>query len=408
MRRGMIALLITVLLVGGEKAASAVPGQSQEGRANQLASAVPVLELDDVAPHVNLRLSPDGRYLAVCTSTVSRRPPFLCDAAKLYDLAATPPKVIGPQVGQISAAFTRDGRGAWLGTATGSMRLLELPAARAIRSEQLEGTLRPDRLLISPDGRLLAWYDRKTETAGLFDLHTRQGVERWKHVSNVAFTPEGKYLVFYISRPLPPPAAQRDMGLVLWNLVGRHAEVKLDITSSHLSPGYAFAQGGLYYSTRRDGSYEIRRRDLATGADIVIDPDARKAHAIDVSASPGGRYLAERNTDERGIRIYDLSRDHTARTFEWSGFAGWDPVSDLMLTLDGAEKGLTVRDPLSGQRLASLGGRANRPVIGALISADGRRLVATRWSPDSPGTPIRRHITVFRIPDGRCGPKPFC
>lgn len=389
-------LMAAVLTGAAGPAPAGVPGRSPKERAADLARAAVVLQLDDVQEE--FVLSRDGRFLAVRVAD---------GTLKLYDLSTKPPGSIRPpKIGEISAAFTADGRGVWLGTTSGRAWLFNLPNADAARSVRRATGLRLEQVVLSPDGGMLGWYDRKARVAGFFDLRTQQPITSWKDVTwggfgrqHVAFTPDGRRFVFH---------ADGDRGflsgrLVLWNIAERKAEASLDVYVTDRTPGYAFAGGALYYGTRESGPYQIRRWDLASGRETVIDPNARNLHFIDLFASPSGRYLAEGDFEDEGVRIYDLQQNYKARTFG-ERFAnvvvGWDPVLDLVLVTARRLKGVDVWDPRSGERLATVRALAGRQVERVEMSADGRRLVASWWTSRGPNTPVRFHVTVFRI-DGR-------
>jgi WD40 repeat protein len=362
-------------------------------RAGALAQAQVVLQVDGVEG--DIALSPDSRYLAVRV---------LKGGLRLYDLASDPPqqKLLDDR-GQISAVFSADSSTVWLGTQAGKVWQVTLSDGRMTGPIRLAKRRHLDTLVLSPDGQYLGWYDRVAEITGFFDLKTKQQIASWEGVGSqwrevgtpLTFTPDGTRIVFYVVRR---DQLLMEHGLALWNLETKDREALLHIYFPKQTRGFAFARGGLYYGTRIDGPYQLRRWDLQTGKETVIDPEARSGHFIDLLASPSGRWLAEGDFEDDGIRVYDLGQDNRAVTIGRRDHVpvGWDAPTEWLFVSNG---GVSVWDPSTGEKLAIINAVSNNfRVTHVESSKDGSLLVARWWDvTQESGTPIRYYLGVLRV-----------
>ena len=260
-----------------------------------------------------------------------------------------------------------------------------------------------DALALSPDGQRLGWYDRDAEMAGVFDLEAKQSVASWEGVGSqwrgveipLTFTPDGKRVAFYMVRRDQLMMAD---GLALWNLETRDREALLHIYVPKQTRGFAFARGGLYYGTRVEGPYQLRRWDLQTGEETVIDPEARNGHFMDLLASLSGYWLAEGDFEDDGIRVYDLEHGNRAVTIGQRNHVpvGWDAPTEWLFVSNG---GVSVWDLATGKQLGVIDAVSNNfRVTHVESSKDGSLLVARWWDlTQESGTPVRYHVGVLRV-----------
>mgnify|MGYP001615640359 FL=1 len=182
----------------------------------------------------------------------------------------------------------------------------------------------------------------------------------------------------------------------MWSIAKNQPEVVLDVYVSYRSPAYALADGGLYYGTRKDGPYEIHRWDFSKHTDAVADPAARNIHFIDLFGSIKGRFVAEGDFEEQkdGIRIYDIQRNHTFRTFgKNETFVGWDSLHNLFFTTN--EKSTQAWDPEDGVMMGTIDALKGYKMERVEVSSDGSIILAIWETSEGINTPTRSHLTVL-------------
>lgn len=398
-------------------AEASLAARSPKDRAAQLARAEPLSQLN-VGEEV--MLSPDGKYLATIVHEGREK------LVRFYDITNPAPRPLEISYGDPrSLAFTADGQRIWIGSSIGRAARLDLstlsnagigrspllPRAEFRADVKIELSIDAaggdslDEMVLSPDGRLLAWYETM-EAVGLFDLESKREIRRWQRdvgqtSPNVAFSPDGAKLVFYAQGPCEMRC------LAVWDIPHQRIEAMLEVYVSNRLPGYAFADGAIYYGTRSWGPYQIRRLNLETQEEIIVDPEARAGHFIDLMPSPSGRFLVEGDFEDDGMRVYDLAHDHRAQMVGKRGsvFVGWDQPSELMLIAGGDALGIEVWSPETGEHLATVTALAARQIHRVETTADGR-LFVVRWLAEGPEEPTshttnRYHVTVLRIPNGQ-------
>lgn len=379
-------------------------GVSLKQRAIQLSGAEPTLHLDKIGYWKTGRwvvLSPNGRHLAARMSS---------EQVKLYDLSVTPPKSIAiDNMGQISAAFIADGQKVLLGTNNGKVVSLDFSTFNLEKAVQLATSMRFDEIAVSPDGKFLAWFDAEKRAVGLFNLEKQSVVRQWEDIGllgspsserHIEFSQDGGYFIFFEN---PPLSSGREGGLVVWNVAENKLEAKFDTYVSYRTPGYTLTKDALYYGTRKDGPYQIRRWDFSLKTEKIVDPDARDIHFIDLFSSSGSRFIAEGDFEETiqngGIRVYDIGQNHTYRTLGQKDiFVGWDFPTELLFATRDQGRGVSIWNPENGEMLGAINTLAERGVERIETSADGRILIALWTTSEGQNTPISYHITVLRIP----------
>ncbi len=353
-------------------------------RSNQLGGNTKlILQLDNVSGW--LKFSPNGGYLA---ASINKK-------AKIYDLSSVTPKPLEDlPYDHISITFGVDDKEILIGGQAGGLFRYDLSSQRQL-GERIQVTHNSlDEIILSPDGQMLGWYDAEINVTGLFDLRNQKELSQWRNIQprhflsepskHIEFTPDGKRILFYIEDGLC------DFGcLAVWNISEGRIEAMFDVYVLDSSIGYAFVNNAIYYGTRSSGPYQIRRYDLIARTDTIIDSNARNIHFIDLFPSRGGNFVAEWDFEERGVRIYNIQKNHSFLTLpDNEMFIGWDSVSDILFTANMTEKKVSMWNPEKGERLGTIDALSGRQGGRIEAAPDGRFL-----------TVIGDGLTLFRISD---------
>jgi WD40 repeat protein len=234
-----------------------------------------------------LRLSPDGRFLAVHGASPD----------ELWDLAGQEPVKVPVRPGT-GFGFSPDSRQFALGEADGTIGVFELPSGRQL--QRLEGRLRPHSLVFHPTERKLAV--AHTTGVQLRDLETGKVLANFPHVEEqypyAAWHPDGKTLA----------TVGGDRVMRLWDVATAKEIAHLEGTKSG-GIGFAFNhRGDLLASISWDGM--LRLWDPRTGKQLL----STVAYGMGFTQfSSDDRLLAARSNGTK-LQILEVAVGHEYRT----------------------------------------------------------------------------------------------
>ena len=349
-------------------------------RARALFKAEPVLRIE--TNHDRMTVSPHGCYAAFENVDNELRIADLTGSAEKWTVRNPS---AGKSVELTSMSFTRrDENTAWFAASDGSIRLLSLGDFSQIRSVhgiEEGGETEFWYVDVGPNGRYLAlegWDDATDEAvATIFDTLSDKRIDTWRVWSTagpaIAFLPASDTAVIQV-------AGSGSSGVRPMRLYDPEAEATRASWSRWVANDtapWAATDGWIAYSHVGDNrDYQIRRLDRETMENSVVDASPRSGHFIDLFAAPSGRWLAEWDFEENGIRRYDMTGEREPLTFghEFQGFA---QSTDLIFSSNEDRRSMLMYDPADGEKLGAVeafGGRSVQRVRG--ISADR---LAVRW-----------------------------
>lgn len=373
--------------------------RSIQERASQLVNLQSILQIDNTDR--GFQVSPEGRYLAVAV-----RRALSGSALQIYDFSTSAPRLVAlPKRGEISAFFDNTENLVWMGTERGEAILFDLSERKVLKSVWVARKHSLSEIVLSSDKNYIGWFDQHHKVAGLFDVKNEKELQQWNSVhvvlsasvpQHIAFTPDNNFVLVPVENP-------KDLfqfsGLIVWDIRKQDTATILGLYVPEKSPGYAFAKGRVYYATRTaNGNEQIRYWDPMSKEDLVFDPNPRSIHFIDLFVSKNGRFLAEGDSEDKGVRIYDLEGTEKQPLVVGAGtFVGWDHFFDFLLTTH--NHGTEVWNPLNGKLITTIGALKNLNLAqtSTELSSNGCLLVAEWWDSET-GKPVRFHVTVFGTP----------
>ncbi|MBL8857804.1 MAG: hypothetical protein JNL28_04770 [Planctomycetes bacterium] len=293
----------------------------------------------------------------------------------------------------IAAAFAPKGEALWLAQASGAVREFVLPQFEPRRTLEIGPHAQLHDLLLSDDGRGLAWSDRVQRTAGVVEIESGRATANFTNVAHahigshdvtrIAFADAGEHVLVYLE-----PAREAgelsvighsEPGLVLWSIAAQRSTAVLAAYVVDQTPGYALARGGIVYATRLGASvWEWRVYDTARGTERTLPLKPRGGHFIDLFASPSGRFVAEWDFEERseGVLCVDLDTPDAAHTLHANrSFLGFGVSERGEQLVAGSKDGtITLIDMAHGTTTASLAGPPRFEARRAVCFRTGTRL----------------------------------
>jgi len=298
-------------------------------------------------------LSPQGNFLAY-TKKAGK-----AGKIEILDLSKAPPTPLSLGLeGLLSAAFSNDNESVWLGSASGSASQVELPSGSLLQSVDLEKDTPLEELLISTNGKYLAWFNSKKGKVGVFDIEKKKEVVSFKGIRPARFAPLQKSFSFSPDSRFFI-AGQKKM--ILWNLENSKGAKTIRRYTVYSSTGVSFAKGALFYGTKTDkkGPYSIQKIDLNSLEETIFEGYSQEGYYLDLFISPSQRFLTEGDYKDAGIRIYDLNAPiKKPVTFDdkFNTLVGWDSSSELVFLAKrrSNKKGVGIWNPYNGERLTSI------------------------------------------------------
>jgi WD40 repeat protein len=211
--------------------------------------------------------------------------------------------------------FLASGGEAYSGGGYGAVRIWEVPSGREVRSIWREYGAVVQRVVLSPDGKLVAWSEGKANGIAVADVATGRLLGRLHAVGDkdrkgtlpaLAFAPDGKMLA----------TASRDSTLRLWDLTtgGEVFQTKVGpIDRCRFSPD------GKVLAILGDGFAGLRLLDVSdrasTGKPKPFPPVRPAPYAI--AFSPDGQLLA--GGDNGLVRLWEVPTGKEVRRLTWPG-----------------------------------------------------------------------------------------
>jgi DNA-binding SARP family transcriptional activator/WD40 repeat protein len=255
---------------------------------------------EDQDPLRTLAFSPDGRLLLTAgSSTIHRWDLAAQQVAGSFDILS-----ISPEAGLSSMAVSRDGRRLAVAT-QGKVPWLDLKTWKQASPPLVtDNKSWPDRLTLSPDGRMLAMTTTPRTTGGapgrskavIWDLARGRQMRSLDADGTLAFSPD--------SRILAASHRQRGEILLLDPATGKRRRTLTGHTAGVLALGFSH-DGATLASTDDDGTAIVW--DLATGR----ARETLRGHAggvTGVAFSPDDRTLYTSSWD-RSVIVWDLAGD---------------------------------------------------------------------------------------------------